>query len=211
VKRGLAALIVLMLAGCAGEAPTSRPDAAASAAPASVSAAAAASAAPDLLDAGADSASDPDASSPDASDRGKPFVPPRVRLLDAPEETKSPVPKDAEWTDAVRRLVHVEPEYEVTMQRVREWAKITCSCSNATIVLVSGQRDGTVVWANEVKALAIFPIRRGDRRAFELHPNPKQVFGGGPYGGGSLESGGAPVVINELWLEGDDAPMLVVQ
>lgn len=206
MTRTLAALIGLLLAGCAGEAPTSGPDAAASAAPASVSASTSASAAPDPLDAGADGAS-----APDASDSGKPFVPPRVRVLDAPEETKSPVPKDAEWTDAVRRVVHVQPEYEVTMQRVREWAKITCSCSNATIVLVSGQRDGTVVWANEVKALAIFPIRRGDRRAFEVHPNPKLVMGGGPYGGGSMESGGVPVVINELWLEGDGAPMLVVQ
>lgn len=195
-----------MLAGCAGEVPTSGPDAAASAALASVSVAAAASAAPDPVDAGADGAS-----APDASDGGKPFVPQRVRLLDAPEETKSPVPKDAEWTDAVRRILHVQPEYEVTMQVVREWAKITCSCSNATIVLVSGQRDGTVVWANEVKALAIFPIRRGDRRVFELHPNPKLVAGVGPYGGMGEESGGEPVVINELWLEGDDAPMLVVQ
>ena len=195
-----------MLAGCAGEVPTSGPDAAASAALASVSAAAAASAAPDPVDAGADGAS-----APDASDGGEPFVPPRVRLLDAPGETKSPVPKDAEWTDAVRRILHVQPKYEVTMQVVREWAKITCSCSNATIVLVSGQRDGTVVWANEVKALAIFPIRRGDRSVFELHPNPKAVFGAGPYGGAGMESGGEPVVINELWLEGDDAPMLVVQ
>ncbi|MFS8066829.1 MAG: hypothetical protein ACMG6S_10695 [Byssovorax sp.] len=155
-------------------------------------------------DAGAD-ASDADAPTP-------PPPPPRARTLDVPDETRSPIPKVPEWTDTLRRDIVVRPEYTCALQRVREWNRITCNASNATVTLVTGTRDGCSLWATSDTAQILFPVRRGDRRVIELLPHAKLVTFEGPYGPGqSEEPGGGPVVLSETWLEGEDAPTLVVQ
>ncbi|MEP7123767.1 MAG: hypothetical protein ABJE95_22755 [Byssovorax sp.] len=159
-------------------------------------------------DAGADASDAGDAAAPPS----RPPPPPRVRTLDIPEDTKSKLPKVPEWTDTVRRDVVVRPEYTCTLQHVREWSRITCDASNATVTLVTGTRDGCSLWATRDTAQMLFPVRRGDRRVIELRPHPKLVTFEGPYGAGqSEESGGEPVVLTETWLEGEDAPTLVVQ
>jgi hypothetical protein len=156
-------------------------------------------------DAGADAS---DAQAPPS----RPPPPPRVRTLDIPEETKSKLPKVPEWTDTVRRDVVVRPEYTCTLQHVREWNRITCDASNATVTLVTGTRDGVSLWATRDSAQILFPVRRGDRRVIELLPHAKLVTFEGPYGPNQSEQpGGGPVVISETWLEGEDAPTLVVQ
>jgi hypothetical protein len=135
---------------------------------------------------------------------------PRVRTLDVPEETKSPLPKAGEWNDVVRRDIAARAEYSCTLQRLREWHRIQCDCSNATVKLVTGTRDGVLLWAIPERAELIFPVRRGDRRVLEVRPNPKMVSFGGPYGGMGQQDGGPPLVLSETWLEGE-APTLVMQ
>ena len=203
---GLAAALA-MVAGC-GERQAPTPAASASAASTSASSASADEAAE------APSAS---ATASAAVDAGPPAGParPLVKTFDAPEESKSPLPKVAEWTDVPRRAVVNRGPYECTMQRVREWHKITCSCTNATVALVAGERNGVSIWSTATQAQLFFPVRRADARAFEVTPHSRTVVvnTGGPYGGpvGVEEEGGPPIVISETWLEGEDAPTLVIQ
>jgi hypothetical protein len=134
-----------------------------------------------------------------------------VRTLEVPEETKSALPKPDDWKDAVRRYVAIRSEYVCTLQRLREWHRINCECANSTVGLVTGTRDGVLVWATEERAQVIFPARRGDRRVFEVRPHEKWVSGLGPYGSPGQQPGGPPIVFSETWLEGEDAPTLVIQ
>ena len=76
---------------------------------------------------------------------------------------------------------------------------------------VAGAADGASVWATEDSAQLIFPVRRGDARVFEIEPHSKMVPVHGPYGGMAEQEGGEPFVLSEFWLEGDDAPTVVVQ
>jgi hypothetical protein len=78
------------------------------------------------------------------------------------------------------------------------------------VQLVAGLREGVLVWAGEDRAQIIFPVRKGDRRVLEIHPHSKHVFVGG-YQGFAEQEGGPSLVISETWLEGDDAPVLVLQ
>jgi hypothetical protein len=192
-------LLALALAGCAEPKNQDVPSAPLASVVASVSA--------PVEDAG------PSDAGADASDADAPTPPPpNVRTLDVPDETKSPIPKVPEWTDTLRRDVVVRPEYTCTLQRVREWNRITCNASNATVTLVTGTRDGCSLWANSDTAQILFPVRRGDRRVIELVPHAKVVTVQGAYGPGQTEEpGGGPVVLSETWLEGEDAPTLVVQ
>jgi hypothetical protein len=208
VRTAVIALLALGLAACADPKNQAVPSVPVEATSASASApiedAGSSDAADDAGDAG-------DAAAPMAARRPPP-PPPNVRTLDIPEETKSPLPKVPEWVDTVRRDVVVRPEYTCTLQHVREWNRITCDASNATVTLVAGTRDGCSLWANRDSAQMLFPVRRGDRRVIEMLPHMKLVSFDGPYGGGQSEQpGGGPVVFTETWLEGEDAPTLVVQ
>lgn len=195
------ALLFLSLAGCSDPRSQAAPPAPLASSVASISV--------PVEDAG------PSDAGTDASDAATPTAPrppPNVRTLDVPEETKSPIPKIPEWVDTLRRDVVVRPEYTCTLQRVREWNRITCDAANATVTLVTGTRDGCSLWANPDKAQILFPVRRGDRRVIELRPHAKVVTVEGNYGPNQFEQpGGGPVVFSETWLEGEDAPTLVVQ
>jgi hypothetical protein len=141
-------------------------------------------------------------------------VRPLVRAIDPPDESKSPLPKLAEWTDVPRRAVVDRGRYDCTIQHVREWHRITCSCTNATVALVGGDRNGVSVWSTATEAQLFFPVRKGDARAFEVTPHAHTVViqNAGPYGNQMFEEeGGPPVVISETWLEGEDHPTLVIQ
>jgi hypothetical protein len=195
------AVLVFGCAACESGPQRARPTASAAA---TVEAAPVTSASADAGDAGADAS--------DASAPKRPPPPPRVRTLEVPDETKSPLPKVAEWTDVMRRSLVVRPEYECTLQRVREWSRITCSTTNAAVTLVTGTATGVSLWAGEDRAQLLFPVRRGDRRVFEILPHPKTVMIEGNYGAMPIEQpGGGPIVLSETWLEGEDAPTLVVQ
>jgi hypothetical protein len=198
------ALLFLSLAGCSDPRSQAAPSAPSAPVPSSV-----ASESVPVEDAG------PSDAGTDASDAAAPTAPPpppNVRTLDVPDETKSPLPKIPEWVDTLRRDVVVRPEYTCTLQRVREWNRITCDASNATVTLVTGTRDGCSLWATRDTAQILFPVRRGDRRVIELLPGAKLVTVEGNYGPSSFEQpGGGPVVFSETWLEGEDAPTLVVQ
>lgn len=205
MKTGAYTLLLLGLVGCSdpkGQTPISAP----SATPATTEA----SAAVTVEDAGPSDAG-ADASDADAARPTRPPPPPRVRTLDIPEETKSPLPKVPEWIDTVRRDVVVRSEFTCTLQHVREWSRITCDASNATVTLVTGTCDGCSLWANRDTAQMLFPVRRGDRRVIEMLPHSKLVTVEGNYGGQFEQPGGGPVVFTETWLEGEDAPTLVVQ
>jgi hypothetical protein len=212
---GLAALTVCG-ASCGGEPTQAKPTASASA-PVEQAPGASANAGAELADAGATDAGTTDAGATDAgtdagAGRAPPRVEARVRRLEAPEETKSPLPKTAEWTDQVQRSLVTRPEYACTFQHVREWHRITCSATNATVMLVAGTADGVSVWATAERAQLLFPVRRGDRRVFEVMPHAHTVMVEGNYGAfPSEQPGGGPVVLSETWLEGEDAPTLVVQ
>jgi hypothetical protein len=202
-------ILALLVAGgaCSAEPPRTTP--AASAAP-SGEPAPEASASSVSSDAGADADAGIDAGAPPPPKRTP--LAPRVRTLDVPEETKSPLPKVAEWTDVVRRPVVEKSEFECTLQRVREWSRVSCNASNATVALVAGTATGVSVWAAEDHLQLLFPVHRGDRRVFEIVPHAKTVIVQGNYGAFPTEQpGGGPVVLSETWLEGEDAPTLVVQ
>jgi hypothetical protein len=193
-------------AGCEGPPRKTAP----SAAPvetASAEAAEEASAAP--------SASASASASADAKAHGPPKPPrPTVKAIDPPEETKSPLPKLTEWTDVPRRAVVDKVQYDCTIQHVREWHRITCSCTNATVALIAGERNGVSLSASERSAQLFFPVRKGDARAFEVfpHSHTEIIQNAGPYGPGVFEQEGGPaIVISETWLEGEDHPTIVIQ
>lgn len=204
----LLGLVIALAPGCAETAPSGGSGAAIASASAPSAASATIPASHAAVDGGADGGADAGDGGPARPPRPSP---PRVRELEVPEETKSPLPKPDEWKDIVRRDVAIRSEYTCTMQRLREWHRITCDCSNALVALVAGTRDGVSVWATEERAQILFPVRRGDRRVLQVTPHAKIVGGMGPYGGPGEVPGGPPIVISETWLEGDDAPILVVQ
>ncbi|HEY4116834.1 MAG TPA: hypothetical protein VGM56_03210 [Byssovorax sp.] len=210
------ASFALSLAGCGDAASRANAEAAPSSAPsasATGSTTTAATAEP-IDDAGADASTDDagavDAGAPDAGVVG--IAQPRRRALEPPEETKSTLPKPDEWTDVPRKDVAVEKEYECVLQHVREWHRIRCNASNATVALVAGTREGVSVWSHADEAHLFFPVRKGDARVFELQPRPREHMEPGPYGFSFTQvPGGPPLVISETWLDGEDAPTLTVQ
>jgi hypothetical protein len=136
------------------------------------------------------------------------WVPPRTWAFEDIPTDKSPLPKPAEWRDIPSRKLWATSEYTCHLETLREWARITCGCANSTAALVTGTRDGVSVFASTERAQLLFPLRRGDRRVFEIHPHPTHQQAG--YGFVPVDSG-PPLVISELWLEGDAMPSLTMQ
>jgi len=152
-----------------------------------------------------------------------PVVPPpegaRDVEIDPPPGTKSPRP--TKWADAVD--IVVQGASACTAVMLREWVKVTCPGS-ASIALLGGNIDGVMIDVVETTAntdpaigveraartltgVAIFPLRRGDRRVLEFNLF-EQGFSG--YGSSTPDSQNVGQVLSELWLEGDKGPRLEI-
>ena len=167
-----------------------------------------------------------DAGAADAADAAAhahtkpPPVPPaegaRDVETDPPPTTKSARP--TKWDDAVDVAAHGASSCTTVM--IREWVKVTCP-RIASIALLAGTIDGVFIDVVETRGqdntngqfernltgVAIFPLRRGDRRVLQFNLFEQGFVG---YGGGTADSQSAGQVLSELWLEGDKGPRLEI-
>jgi len=135
-----------------------------------------------------DSIAQSDAGARDDAGAAKLTIPPRVEETDLPKFDAEPFPDDksktptlAEWTAAPRvRLTRMSRSVGCTAKRVREWMKIRCERQTAGLRLIAGSADGIALWVPEPISQEnpfatmgrfseiVFPVRRGDRRIFEV-------------------------------------------
>jgi mono/diheme cytochrome c family protein len=126
--------------------------------------------------------------------------------IDPPLPEPSAQPVKAEWeTAALVELPH-QPD-TCRIQRVREWVRIRCKLRAedqplAQVTFISGQREGVELSEKNGEGEVVLPVRRGDRRLFELDA---LVFAWK-----SAVVYGAAIVISEAWLPGEAAPALAV-
>lgn len=161
--------------------------------------------------------SDAEASPPSES---LPFLGP------VPDEKSKP-PKPAEWAKAPA-IGNRGRRFDCKVHRVREWLRVRCEMlRSAGIELVTGRKTdvyfslkfggGTCVDTMDVDETGqpykqntcwdalevVFPLRRGDRRVFQMS---EAVFQG--YMGGMLMRG--KIVISETFLDGDPGPVVTI-
>jgi hypothetical protein len=138
---------------------------------------------------------------PEATDGGKRWVP--AMDVSFPEGTSDP-PANADWATAPAATEVRVTEPGCRVQRIREWYRVTCHFAQR-IELISGTREAlTFGCTGQTSAddfcsegWAMFPAKRGDRRAL-------QVFTWGKWGP-SPES-----IVTEQFLEGDPLPLVTV-
>lgn len=129
-----------------------------------------------------------------------------------PWDTKdTKTPKAADWVSATRvRVERRGPRAEnCRVWRAKNWVKVHCDVQTTAASLVGGDHKGVSLWMPEPKegvpapgaGEVMFPIRPGDRRIFEL-------FSFGETYGGSMVSPG--LVLQEYWIEGEAAPVIVL-
>jgi len=146
----------------------------------------------------------------------------KLRELELPTE-KSAMPKRGEWSEA-RPVAFERPSARCTAHVVREWLRIQCGKLIAEgITLLSGDRKDVYFWISEQKfsekdqlatawwegsldsskwsAEIVLPLRRGDRRVMQITFNEA----GSGYGGESHA-----LIVSELWLEGESAPIVTI-
>jgi hypothetical protein len=126
-------------------------------------------------------------------------------------DSKKP-PKASEWVTATRvKLTRQGPRAAgCRAWRARSWLKIHCDVQTTALSLLGGKSSGVASWLAQPKAgepapsqaEVIFPMRPGDRRIFEL-------FSFGETYGGSMVSPG--LVLQEHWIEGEPAPVIVLR
>jgi hypothetical protein len=166
----------------------------------------------------ADSAAVSDAGAVDAdidgdADAGPPPIP---AFDETPFPTeKSPRPKKDDWKTA-QDVALSEGSFSsgVTckIQRLREWIRIDCSTTTAQITLHCGSAEdvymdlgpvppdwGTFPEGGEI----VFAVRKGDRRLFEWQ--------GVEFGYKGANSVNSFLVISELWLPGEEKPVIMAK
>jgi cytochrome c peroxidase len=124
---------------------------------------------------------------------------------DPPGEAASPKPTKAEWEGAEEvTLAHQSPLCRV--HRARAWVRVRCSEVKgeplAQVTLIAGPKEGVELAAAKGVAEVIFPVRRGDRRLFEIDRLVEAWKSWVLYDG--------TVVISEVWLPGAAAPEITV-
>lgn len=138
------------------------------------------------------------------------------------EETPPPQAKSAmptSWDDGADLFVRGRHECSAVLKR--EWVRMSCR-NMASVALLAGSVDGVMLDVHEpprdpraaesfgppqrdVTGVAIFPVRRGDRRLFQFNAFHQGVMNGYESSPDSVTPG---PVVSEVWLDGDKGPRL---
>jgi len=143
-----------------------------------------------------------------AEDAGAAGAAPSVGDISFPEE-KSPRPGFYDWKKEGQPLALSPGSYApgCKVLRIREWVRIRCDTTLAQVALVGGNHEGVLLNLDPVTedwqffpdgGEIVFPVRRGDRRVFELL--------GVEWGYKGANTATSFLVISESWLPGDAAP-----
>jgi hypothetical protein len=144
--------------------------------------------------------------------------PPGARDVESAPPPVAKTPRPTDWSDAEDLLAHGSHPCSAVLKN--EWVKVTCP-DMASIALLGGTIDGVAI---DVKTedqkvensefsqrrhtgVAIFPLRRGDRRVLQFNAF-RQGFQGGYGGEASPDEQAQGVTLSELWLDGDKGPRL---
>ncbi|MDI1444557.1 hypothetical protein [Polyangium sp. 6x1] len=154
-----------------------------------------------------------DAGAEDGGDGGEeagPAVPPKQTLAIASD--KSARPKDADW-DVLGEKMSFSPGSSAngcTLHRIREWVRIRCTTTTAQIAMLGGNHEGVSIKLDPVgtdefipfpeAGEIVFPVRPGDRRAFE--------WLGVEFGYKGMTSASTFLVISESWLSWEEGPTI---
>ncbi|AKT37280.1 hypothetical protein [Chondromyces crocatus] len=127
------------------------------------------------------------------------------------DPSKQPTP--AEWASAPTvRLTRMGPAAAgCRAYRVREWIRFRCPhLTVSAISHLGGRTEGVAFWITPPKdsdlprgGEVMFPIRRGDRRVFQI-----LTFGAGYDGPFTLLPA---IILQEQWLDGDPQPTLIAR
>lgn len=133
---------------------------------------------------------------------------------DAIPASTSPMPKPGEWDEApVVALARNAEASQCRARLVREWLKIHCDKTLGAIRQLAGSPTGVALWlapAPEAEgweskdAEIIVPLRRGERRVFQLFD-----LQFGTYGGPGWPDAGS--IVEARWLEGEKDPVVVIR
>jgi hypothetical protein len=119
---------------------------------------------------------------------------------------KSKSPQATEWTTAPRvKLTRQGPAAATCQaQLVREWMRVRCAGQVFAISLLGGSPEGVAFWiggsAEEPFGEILTPVRRGDRRVFQLWAPSKDAAG--------VFAPKPMLVVQEQWVEGQKDPIL---
>ena len=164
----------------------------------------------------ADSAAVSDAGAPDAdSDGDADAGPPPIPAFDEtpfPDE-KSPRPEKDDWKTAPQVALSEGSTLGLCkVQRLREWIRIGCAVTSAQITLMCGNPEDVYMELGPVPpdwgmfpegGEIVFAVRKGDRRLLEWQ--------GVEFGYKSMNSAISFLVISELWLPGEEKPIIIAK
>lgn len=125
---------------------------------------------------------------------------------DAIPAEKSKSPKMTEWPAALRvKLTRKGPAAATCRaQLVREWLRVRCEGQVFAISLIGGSPEGVAFWiggtAAEPFGEILTPVRRGDRRVFQLWSPGKDAAG--------MFVPKPMLVVQEQWIEGQKSPIV---
>lgn len=168
-----------------------------------------------------DSAGSSDAGTADADDAGdagdaaaRP-LPPTAFDKEPFSDEKSPRPTKDEWKTAPE-VAFAEGSMTsgstCKMQRLREWIHIRCTTTTAQITLMCGNAEDVYMQTDPIPADwgsfpeagdLTFAVRKGDRRLIEWQ--------GVEFGYKGMNSVVSFMVISEMWLPGQEKPVIRVQ
>jgi hypothetical protein len=125
---------------------------------------------------------------------------------DAIPAERSKSPKATEWPSATRvKLTRKGPAAATCRAHlVREWLRVRCEGQVFAISLVGGSREGVAFWIGGTEAEPfgeiLTPVRRGDRRVFQLWAPGKDAAG--------VFAPKPMLVVQEQWVEGQKNPIV---
>ncbi len=125
---------------------------------------------------------------------------------DAIPAEKSKSPKSPEWLTAPRvKLTRKGPAAaSCRAHLVREWLRVRCEGQVFAISLVGGSPEGVAFWiggtAAEPFGEILTPVRRGDRRMFQLWAPGQDAAG--------MFVPKPMLVVQEQWVEGQKSPIV---
>lgn len=124
---------------------------------------------------------------------------------DAIPAEKSKPPRPNEWPAAGVKLTRRGPAAaSCRAHMVREWLRVRCEGQIFAISLIAGPPEGVAFWlggtAEEPRGEILTPVRRGDRRVF-------QVWGPGKDAAGMFVPR-PMLVVQEQWVEGQKDPIV---